>query len=86
MTVGALLGPFGVQVTIATFTLDATFSHYSPVCKSQSAFLFATCTNASDYILLPGPASVFTDGSFTATTSLPRVSPMESFSSRWGCS
>lgn len=72
------------KVTIASFTLDATFSHYSPVCKSQSAFLFATCTNATEYIMLPGPASVFTDGSFTATTSLPRVSPLEAFSSSLG--
>ena len=41
------------KVTVAVLTLEAAFQHYSPVCRTPSAFLQATCVNVTEYTLLP---------------------------------
>jgi hypothetical protein len=47
--------------------------------------LQAHITNKSEYTLLRGTASVYVDGSFIARTTVPAVSPRESFDCPLGC-
>ena len=57
------------KVTVVVLTLESTFQHYSPVCKVASAYLQATCTNTSDYTLLPSKSVCV----FAGTSRLRRV-------------
>jgi len=42
-------------------------------------YMEAKIKNESEYTFIPGAANVYVDGSFVATTSVPSVSPQETF-------
>ncbi|KAK0188984.1 hypothetical protein F5146DRAFT_1057481 [Armillaria mellea] len=65
--------------TIVELNLDASMSWVSVPKVDTKTHLKAKITNASDYTLLAGSASVYVDGSFISRSSLPAVSPQESF-------
>lgn len=65
--------------TIVELNLDASMSWVSVPKVDTKTHLKAKVTNASDYTLLAGSASVYVDGSFISRSSLPAVSPQESF-------
>ncbi|KAK0202646.1 hypothetical protein DFS33DRAFT_1341884 [Desarmillaria ectypa] len=65
--------------TIVQLNLDASMSWVSVPKIDTKTHLKAKITNASDYLLLAGSASIYVDGSFISRSSLPDVSPQESF-------
>ncbi|KAK0467076.1 uncharacterized protein EV420DRAFT_1507065 [Desarmillaria tabescens] len=65
--------------TIVQLELDASMSWVSVPKVDTKTHLKAKITNASDYSLLAGSASIYVDGSFISRSSLPAVSPQESF-------
>ncbi|PBK99487.1 hypothetical protein ARMGADRAFT_1059619 [Armillaria gallica] len=65
--------------TIVQLNLDASMSWVSVPKVDTKTHLKAKVTNASDYTLLAGSASIYVDGSFISRSSLPAVSPQESF-------
>lgn len=65
--------------TIVQLNLDAFMSWVSVPKVDTKTHLKAKITNASDYTLLAGSASIYVDGSFISRSSLPAVSPQESF-------
>ncbi|KAF9051995.1 hypothetical protein BJ165DRAFT_1413836 [Panaeolus papilionaceus] len=67
------------NVTIAEFSLDATMSWLCIPKQDTKTHIKATIKNASEYPLLPGKVSIHVDGSFISKTSIPLVSPEESF-------
>ncbi|KAH6907606.1 hypothetical protein BKA70DRAFT_360154 [Coprinopsis sp. MPI-PUGE-AT-0042] len=67
------------NVTIAQLSLDANMEWVSIPKLEAKVHLKAIVKNVSDYTFLSGPASVYVDGSFIARTSLPSVSPEETF-------
>ncbi|KAH6907626.1 hypothetical protein BKA70DRAFT_1189603 [Coprinopsis sp. MPI-PUGE-AT-0042] len=67
------------NVTIANLTLDAEMEWVSIPKREAKVHLKAIVKNVSEYTFLAGPASVYVDGSFIARTSLPLVSPDETF-------
>ncbi|KAL0946220.1 hypothetical protein HGRIS_012479 [Hohenbuehelia grisea] len=67
------------SVTIVQLQLDATMSRVSIPRAETRVHLKAKVKNASEYTLLSGNASVYVDGSFISKSSVPAVSPQESF-------
>ncbi|KAH6907607.1 hypothetical protein BKA70DRAFT_1189593 [Coprinopsis sp. MPI-PUGE-AT-0042] len=67
------------NVTIANLSLDAEMEWVSIPKREAKVHLKATVKNVSEYTFLAGPASIYVDGSFIARTSLPSVSPDETF-------
>ncbi|TFK22941.1 mucoidy inhibitor A [Coprinopsis marcescibilis] len=67
------------SVTIVQLKLDATMEWISVPKREAKVHLKAIVKNKSEYALLAGQASVYVDGSFIARTSLPAVSPEETF-------
>ncbi|KAH6911805.1 hypothetical protein BKA70DRAFT_862855 [Coprinopsis sp. MPI-PUGE-AT-0042] len=67
------------NVTIANLSLDAAMEWVSIPKREAKVHLKATVKNVSEYTFLAGPASIYVDGSFIARTSLPSVSPDETF-------
>ncbi|KAJ7456145.1 hypothetical protein FB451DRAFT_1143590 [Mycena latifolia] len=65
--------------TIVQLTLGAAMSWVCVPKLDTRAHLNAKITNASEYTLLQGKASVYVDGSFIARSEIPAVSPKESF-------
>ncbi|KAK0446772.1 hypothetical protein EV421DRAFT_1791263 [Armillaria borealis] len=65
--------------TIVQLNLDAFMSWVSVPKVDTKTHLKAKITNASDYTLLAGSASIYVDGSFISRSSLPAVNPQESF-------
>jgi hypothetical protein len=55
------------------------------VWNSEGNISQARITNASEYTLLTGSASVYVDGSFISRSVVPAVSPQESFDCPLGC-
>jgi len=72
------------NVTVVKLDLDAIMSWVAIPKVDAKTHLQAKITNASDYTLLPGTASIYVDGSFIAKTQLPIVSPQESFDCSFG--
>jgi len=72
------------KVSIAIIDLDAWIEWIAVPKRKPSAFMRCRVKNTSQYTLLPGPASVFMDGSFVCQSSIPNVSPNESFSTSLG--
>ncbi|KAJ7268031.1 hypothetical protein C8J57DRAFT_1067701 [Mycena rebaudengoi] len=66
--------------TIVELDLKATMSWVSVPKMDSKTHLHAKITNASEYTLLSGTASVYVDGSFISRSDVPAVSPQESFS------
>ncbi|KAK0462507.1 uncharacterized protein EV420DRAFT_1265735 [Desarmillaria tabescens] len=65
--------------TIVQLNLDASMSWVSVPKVDTKTHLKAKITNASDYPLLAGWASIYVDGSFISWSLLPAVSAQESF-------
>ncbi|KAJ6554999.1 hypothetical protein DFH09DRAFT_577671 [Mycena vulgaris] len=65
--------------TIVQLKLNAAMSWVSVPKVDTKAHLNARITNASEYTLLGGTASIYVDGSFISRSDVPPVSPKESF-------
>ncbi|KAJ7071349.1 hypothetical protein C8F01DRAFT_1110168 [Mycena amicta] len=65
--------------TIVELDLKAMMSWVSIPKIDPKAHLSARVTNASEYTLLSGEASIYVDGSFISRSRVPLVSPQESF-------
>ncbi|KAJ6519261.1 hypothetical protein C8R45DRAFT_1057782 [Mycena sanguinolenta] len=65
--------------TIVQLNLKAAMSWVSVPKMDPKTHLNARITNASEYTLLNGSASVYVDGSFISRSVVPAVSPQESF-------
>ncbi|KAJ7788180.1 hypothetical protein B0H14DRAFT_2949554 [Mycena olivaceomarginata] len=65
--------------TIVELSLTAAMSWVSVPKIDPKTHLNARITNASEYTLLTGSASVYVDGSFISRSVVPAVSPQESF-------
>ncbi|CAK5279898.1 unnamed protein product [Mycena citricolor] len=65
--------------TIVELDFEAAMSWVSVPKKDAKTHLSARITNASEYTLLAGTASVYVDGSFISRSPVPPVSPQESF-------
>ncbi|KIO30855.1 hypothetical protein M407DRAFT_20177 [Tulasnella calospora MUT 4182] len=72
------------KVSVAVIELDAKLEWVTVPKAQTSAFLKCKVKNTSQYILLPGQTSVFMDDNFVCKSSLPSVSPNESFSTSLG--
>ncbi|KAF7360581.1 hypothetical protein MVEN_00789400 [Mycena venus] len=65
--------------TIVELRPKAVMSWVAVPKRESKTHLTAHITNASDYMLLSGTASVYVDGSFVARSTVPHVSPQEGF-------
>ncbi|KAJ7713008.1 hypothetical protein B0H16DRAFT_1623171 [Mycena metata] len=65
--------------TIVQLNLKADMSWVCVPKVDTKAHITARITNASEYALLAGTASVYVDGSFISRSDIPSVSPKESF-------
>nr|GAT55163.1 predicted protein [Mycena chlorophos] len=65
--------------TLVELSLQATMSWVTVPKVDTKAHINARITNASDYTLLAGTASVYVDGSFISRSEVPAVSPKEAF-------
>ncbi|KAK7039642.1 hypothetical protein R3P38DRAFT_2901055 [Favolaschia claudopus] len=65
--------------TIVELKPEAKMSWVAVPKREAKTHLTAQITNASEYTLLSGTASVYVDGSFIARSAVPPVSPQESF-------
>ncbi|KAJ7914284.1 hypothetical protein B0H13DRAFT_2003163, partial [Mycena leptocephala] len=65
--------------TIVQLSLKADMSWVCVPKADTKAHINARITNASEYTLLSGTASVYVDGSFISRSDVPAVSPKESF-------
>ncbi|KAF7318744.1 hypothetical protein HMN09_00386700 [Mycena chlorophos] len=65
--------------TLVVLSLQATMSWVTVPKVDTKAHINARITNASDYTLLAGTASVYVDGSFISRSEVPAVSPKEAF-------
>ncbi|WP_327038326.1 DUF4139 domain-containing protein [Micromonospora maris] len=65
------------RATIAVLELPARLDHVTVPVRAADAHLRATVRNTSEHTLLPGPAAVFHDADFVASTRLPTWAPGE---------
>ncbi|KAG9049796.1 hypothetical protein FS837_009096 [Tulasnella sp. UAMH 9824] len=72
------------KVSVAVIELDAKLEWVAVPKAQTSAFLKCKVKNTSQYILLPGQSNVFMDDNFVCKSTLPSVSPNESFSTSLG--
>ncbi|KAG8869797.1 hypothetical protein FRB98_002193 [Tulasnella sp. 332] len=72
------------KVVIAVIDMSAKLEWVAVPKEQESAFLRCQVRNTSPYILLDGQASVFMDNNFVCKTTIPDVSPQESFSTSLG--
>ncbi|KAG9049795.1 hypothetical protein FS837_009095 [Tulasnella sp. UAMH 9824] len=72
------------KVSVAIIELDAKLEWVAVPKAQTSAFLKCKVKNTSQYILLPGQSNVFMDDNFVCKSTLPSVSPNESFSTSLG--
>ncbi|KAG9004369.1 hypothetical protein FRB94_002458 [Tulasnella sp. JGI-2019a] len=72
------------KVTVAEFNLEPKLEWIAVPKKQTSVFLRCQLKNTSPYVLLPGPSSVFMDGNFVCKSTVPLVSPQETFSTSLG--
>ncbi|EJT99103.1 hypothetical protein DACRYDRAFT_24162 [Dacryopinax primogenitus] len=67
------------KVVISVLDLTAKLEWIAVPRLNTSAFLQCQITNSSTYVLLSGPSNVFLDGSFVAKSTIPYVSPQDTF-------
>ncbi|MGW0503019.1 DUF4139 domain-containing protein [Micromonospora sp. NPDC003241] len=65
------------RATIAVLDLPARLDHVTAPVRAAEAHLRATIRNTSEHALLAGPAAVFHDADFVASTRLPMWAPGE---------
>ncbi|RNF16156.1 hypothetical protein TcG_06755 [Trypanosoma cruzi] len=71
-----------VPLTVLQWKADVSYSTVPSV--TEAVFATAVCTNADEYQLLPGDATVILDGNFVANTCLTRTAPGEKLSIPFG--
>ncbi|KAH8810172.1 hypothetical protein DL96DRAFT_1627895 [Flagelloscypha sp. PMI_526] len=69
----------GHNITIVKLELPLEREWVAVPRKEVSVHMMAKIRNESEYTMLPGEASIFLDGVFIGSTSLPSVSPQEKF-------
>jgi uncharacterized protein (TIGR02231 family) len=67
------------KVTVAVLDLPAKLDHVTAPKLVDQAYLRATVTNDTDYVLLPGSASIFHESDFVGTTRLETVAKGQEF-------
>lgn len=65
---------------ISTVPLEPTFSYVLSPQVSESCFLRCTTRNESKFVFVPGPMSVFFNGSYVTTTDMSLVNKRQEFS------
>ncbi|GIJ76668.1 conserved hypothetical protein [Micromonospora phaseoli] len=65
------------RATIAVLELPARLDHVTAPVRAAEAYLRAKVRNTSEHTLLPGPAAVFHDADFVASSRLPMWAPGE---------
>ncbi|TEB24527.1 hypothetical protein FA13DRAFT_1756801 [Coprinellus micaceus] len=72
------------NVTIVSLKPEARLAWMTVPSVDTKVHLTTRITNSSEYTLLPGSSSVYVDGSFISKSSVPLVSPQESFTCALG--
>jgi len=65
--------------TLGAFETKAELFRIAVPMLTDSTFIRSNVTNTSDYILLPGKASIFHGSDYVGKTSLPTIAPNETF-------
>ncbi|ESL11253.1 hypothetical protein TRSC58_01001 [Trypanosoma rangeli SC58] len=73
-----------LRVPLTVLQWKAAVSFVTVPAISETVFAKAVCTNESDYLLLPGKATVTLNGDFVANASLGRTAPGEQLSVHFG--
>jgi uncharacterized protein (TIGR02231 family) len=72
------------KTTVTSLDLDSQLDYVSVPRLAEEAYLRAKITNTSEYILLPGQASIFHEGDFVGSTWLETVVPSQEFEAQLG--
>ncbi|MEA2573851.1 MAG: hypothetical protein QOH93_1149 [Chloroflexia bacterium] len=72
------------KTTVTSLDLESQLDYVSVPRLAEEAYLRAKITNTSQYILLPGQASIFHEGDFVGTTWLETVVPNQEFEAQLG--
>jgi uncharacterized protein (TIGR02231 family) len=72
------------KTTVTSLDLDSRLDYVSVPRLAEEAYLRAKITNTSQYILLPGQASIFHEGDFVGSTWLETVVPNQEFEAQLG--
>ncbi|HEX8227993.1 MAG TPA: mucoidy inhibitor MuiA family protein [Chloroflexia bacterium] len=72
------------KTTVTSLDLESQLDYVTVPRLAEEAYLRAKITNTSEYILLPGQASIFHDGDFVGTTWLETVVPNQEFEAQLG--
>jgi len=67
------------KTSVATLSLTPELDYLTVPKLVTAAYRRATVTNDTDFVLLPGPASIFYSNEFVGTTELKHIAPNESF-------
>jgi len=70
--------------SLGAFETEANMFHVAVPMFTDATFIRSKVTNTSDYILLPGKASIFHGSDYVGKTSLPTIAPNETFSLNLG--
>ena len=70
--------------SLGAFETEANMFHIAVPMFTDATFIRSKVTNTSDYILLPGKASIFHGSDYVGKTSLPTIAPNETFSLNLG--
>ncbi|MBC8309951.1 MAG: mucoidy inhibitor MuiA family protein [Phycisphaerales bacterium] len=65
--------------SLGAFETEAEMFHVAAPMLTDSTFIRSNVTNTSEYILLPGQASIFHGSDYVGKTSLPTIAPNETF-------
>jgi uncharacterized protein (TIGR02231 family) len=65
--------------SLGAFETEAEMFHVAVPMLTDSTFIRSNVTNTSEYILLPGQASIFHGSDYVGKTSLPTIAPNETF-------
>lgn len=72
------------KVNVATLEWKPRLDYISVPKQAEVAYRRATVTNDSDYLLLPGQASLFVEGDFVGAMPLKQIAPNEEFEATLG--
>ncbi|HBY94224.1 MAG TPA: mucoidy inhibitor A, partial [Chloroflexi bacterium] len=67
------------KTTVTTLDFDAQLDYVAVPKLAEEAYLRAKMTNQSDFVLLPGVASVFHGPDFVGTTAFKMIAPTEEY-------
>jgi uncharacterized protein (TIGR02231 family) len=72
------------RTTVTTLNLSAQLDHITAPKIAAEAYLRATITNTSSFVLLPGKANIFHGDEFVGRTYLDNIAPNEEFEAQLG--